>query len=331
MIGFGNVGKEFVRLLVAKRTELRDRYEIDWRLTGVASRRIGWIADCDGLDPEALLAHQFPAYPAWKIPHSLHQWLATADPQVFFETSSLDWRTGRPAIDHLKAALESGAHAVSANKGPIVHAYRELRELAKAKGRKFLFESTVMDGTPIFSMFPHSLPAVELRGFRGVLNATTNVVLTEMEKGLTLEQAVKKAQEIGVAETDPSDDLDGWDATVKVAALVIVLMGVDIKLDQIERTGIRGITPEQVRTAREAGMRYKLICRAERTSAGVRASVKPELLQLTDPFALLEGTTSAVRFDLDVFGLSITEHKAAVIATAYGLLGDFIRAVANPS
>jgi homoserine dehydrogenase len=320
-----------VRLLIAKRAELRDKYATDWRLTGVASRRIGWIADANGLDPDALLAGQFPAIPAWKTPHSLHQWLATADPHVFFEASSLDWRTGQPAIDHLKAALESGAHAVSANKGPIVHAYRELCALAKARGRRFLFESTVMDGTPIFSMFPHSLPAVDLRGFRGVLNATTNVVLTEMEKGLTLEQAVKKAQEIGVAETDPSDDLDGWDATVKVAALVIVLMGVDMKLDQIERIGIRGITPEQIRAARDAGMRYKLICRAERTPAGIRASVKPEQLPLTDPFALLEGTTSAVRFDLDVFGLSIVEHKAAVIATAYGLLGDFIRAVANPS
>jgi homoserine dehydrogenase len=316
-----------VRLLLAKRAELIDKYAIEWRLTGVASRRIGWIADSAGLDPEALLAGQFPSIPAWKTPHNLHQWLATADPQVFFEASSLDWRSGQPAIDHLKAALECGAHAVSANKGPIVHAYRELCALAKARGRRFLFESTVMDGTPIFSMFPHSLPAVDLRGFRGVLNATTNVVLTEMEKGLTLEQAVKRAQEIGVAETDPSDDLDGWDATVKVAALVIVLMGVDIKLDQIERTGIRGITPEQVRAARESGMRYKLICRAERTPSGIRASVKPEQLPLTDPFALLEGTTSAVRFDLDVFGLSIVEHKAAVIATAYGLLGDFIRAV----
>ena len=188
-----------------------------------------------------------------------------------------------------------------------------------------------MDGTPIFSMFPHSLPAVDLRGFRGVLNATTNVVLTEMEKGLTLEQAVKRAQEIGVAETDPSDDLDGWDATVKVAALIIVLMGVDVKLEQIERSGIRDLSPEQVRGARESGMRYKLICRAERTASGVRASVKPEQLPLGDPLALLDGTTSAVHFDMDVFGLSIIEHKATVIATAYGLLGDFIRAVANPS
>jgi homoserine dehydrogenase len=328
LVGFGNVGREFVRLLVAKTTVLRETYRIEWRLTGVASRRIGWIADPKGLDPAALLDNRFPEMPAWRRPQNVRQWLEAADPAVFFEASSLDRRSGQPATDHLKAALESGAHAISANKGPVVYAYRELCDLARAKGRKFLFESTVMDGTPIFSMFPHSLPAVELRGFRGILNATTNVVLTEMEKGASLDEAVKRAQQIGVAETDPSDDLDGWDAAVKVAALVIVLMGVPITLDQVERTGIRDITPEQVRAARASGIRYKLICSAERTANGVRASVRPEQLPMTDPLALLEGTTSALRFDMDVFGLSIIEHKAHVIATAYGLLGDFIRAVA---
>jgi len=184
-----------------------------------------------------------------------------------------------------------------------------------------------MDGTPVFSLFPHPLPAVELRGFRGILNSTTNVVLAEMERGLSLEEAVKTAQQIGVAETDPSDDLDGWDAAVKVAALVIVLMGVPIRLDEIERVGIRSVSPEQVRAARAANRRIKLVCRAERISSGVRASVLPVELPLSDPLAILEGTTSALRFDLDVFGLSIIEHKPGVIATAYGLLADFLRSV----
>ena len=316
-----------MRLLVAKTAILRDAYGIEWRLTGLASRRIGWIADTRGLDPAELLQGRFPEVPAWRRPQNVRQWLEAADPSVFFEATSLDRHSGQPATDHLKAALESGAHAVSANKGPIVHAYRELCQLARTRGRKFLFESTVMDGTPVFSMFPHSLPAVDLRGFRGILNSTTNVVLTEMEKGLSLDEAVKKAQQIGVAETDPSDDLDGWDPAVKVAALVIVLMGVPITLEQVERVGIRTVSPEEVRAARAAGMRYKLICSAERTANGVRASVRPEQLPLTDPLALLEGTTSALRFDMDVFGLSIIEHKPGVIATAYGLLGDFIRAV----
>jgi homoserine dehydrogenase len=328
LIGFGNVGKEFVRLLLAKQTHLRETYGIDWRLTGIASRRVGWVADPNGLDPAALLEDRFPDPPAWKAPRNVREWLCAARADVLFEATSLNRHTGNPAIDHLKAALESGAHAISANKGPVVHAYRELRELARAKSRKFLFESTVMDGTPIFSLFPHALPAVELRSFRGILNSTTNVVLTEMERGLSLDDAVKRAQQIGVAETDPSDDLDAGDPAVKIAAMVIVLMGVPIQLDEIERIGIRNISPEQIRAASAAGKRYKLICRAERTPDGrVRASVKPEQLPLTDPLALMEGTTSVLRFEFDVFGLSIIEHKPGVIATAYGLLADFIRAV----
>ena len=330
LVGFGNVGREFVRLLRVKEARLREDYGIAWSLTGVASRRIGWIANASGLDTESLLAGKLPERPAWAVPRNVGEWLEEADADVLFEATSLDRITGQPATDHIKAALERGAHAISANKGAVVHAYRELRDLARSKGRKFLFESTVMDGTPIFSMFPHSLPAVDLRGFRGILNSTTNVVLTEMEKGRTLEQAVKRAQEIGVAETDPSDDLDGWDAAVKVAALVIVLMDAPIKLDEIERIGIRGVSFEEMRAARADGMRYKLVCRADRTAGGVRASVRPERLPMSDPLAQLDGTTSAVRFDMDVFGLSIIEHKPGVIATAYGLLADFIRAVGGP-
>jgi homoserine dehydrogenase len=331
LIGFGNVGKEFLRLLIAKREILRRDHAVDWKLTGIASRRVGWIANHDGLDAEALLAGNFPAQPAWAASRDVREWLCAARADALFEATSLNRHTGQPAIDHLKAALESGAHAISANKGPVVFAYQELRDLAVAKGRKFAFESAVLDGTPIFSMFPHSLPAVEIRGFRGILNSTTNVVLAEMERGLSLEQAVKAAQAIGVAETDPSDDLDGWDAAVKVAALVIVLMGVPIRLEEIERTGIRSVSAEQIRAAHASNLRYKLICRADRTAGGVRASVRPEQIPLSDPLAHLEGTTSAIRFDLDVFGLSIIEHKPGVIATAYGLLADFIRAVSTPA
>src|SRR5260370_25466140 len=208
LVGFGNVGKELVRLLVAKETELRRDYNIGWRLTGAASRRVGWVANANGLDATALLNHSWPEPPAGRPPTNVREWLAESKADILFEATSLDRRTGYPATDHLKAAREYGAHAISANKGPIVHAYDELRELARAKGRRFLFESTVMDGTPIFSMFPYGLPAVELRGFRGILNSTTNVVLTQMEKDLRLHQAATNPEEIGVAETDPADHLD---------------------------------------------------------------------------------------------------------------------------
>jgi len=325
-MGFGNVGRAFLRLLIAKETELRRRYDVRWRLTGVAARRVGWIADPDGLNPIAALNGHFPGA-APGAPANVREWLERARTDVLFESSSLDARTGQPAIEHLKTALEVGAHAITANKGPIVHAFAELSALAREKNRGFLYEATVMDGVPIFSLFPMGLPATELRGFSGVLNSTTNVVLTEVEKGRSFEEAVKRAQAIGVAETDPSADLDGWDSAVKVAALAIVLMGVPLRLEQVRRTGIRELSEEKIRSVRAAGMRYKLVCRAERRGDSADCSVQPELLLASDPLANLEGTSSAVRFELDVFGLSIVEHNPGIEATGYGMLADFLRAV----
>ena len=313
-------------MLVAKETELRRRYDVRWRLTGVATRRSGWVADPEGLNPLAILNGHWPAPPHQPC-HDVREWLEKARADVLFEASSLDAQTGHPAIEHLKAALDLGAHAISANKGPIVHAYRELTALAHEKKKKFLYEATVMDGVPIFSIFPLGLPATILQGFSGVLNSTTNVVLTEIEKGRSFDEAVKRAQALGIAETDPAADLDGWDAAVKVATLAIVLMGVPVKLEQVKRSGIRDLSEEKIRSVRAAGMRYKLVCRAERRGDGVVCTVQPELLLASDPLANLEGTSSAIRFDLDVFSLSIVEHNPGVEATAYGLLADFLRAV----
>jgi homoserine dehydrogenase len=313
-----------LRLLISKESELRRKYDLRWRLTGIASRRIGWIADPDGLNPISALGGHFPQ-PA-SPPHNVREWLERSKADVLFETSSLNVNSGQPAIDHLVAALEAGAHAITANKGPLVHDYQRLAALAKEKGRQFLFESTVMDGAPIFSLFPLGLPAAELRGFSGVLNSTTNVVLTEIEKGRSLDEAVKRAQAMGIAETDPSQDLDGWDAAIKVAAIVNVLMGVPLRVEQVQRTGVRELSEEKVRSVRSAGMRYKLVCRAERRGDGADARVGPELLLMSDPMAGLEGSSSAIRFDLDVFGISLVEHNPGIEATGYGLLADFIRA-----
>ncbi len=310
-------------MLVSKETELRRKYDVRWRLTGVASRRIGWIANPDGMNPLAALAGHFPI--VTPAPRNVREWLEHGRVDVLFEITSLNAPTGQPAIEHLIAALESGAHAITANKGPLVHGYQELTTLAKEKKRLFLFESTVMDGVPIFSLFSGGLPATELRAFSGVLNSTTNVVLTEIERGRSFDEAVKRAQALGIAETDPSQDIDGWDSAVKVAAITTVLMGVPTHINQVQRTGIRELTEEKIRSVRAAGMRYKLVCRAERRGDGVECRVAPELLLVSDPMAGLEGTSSAIRFEMDVFGLSMVEHNPGLEATAYGLLADFLR------
>jgi len=295
----------------------------------VATRRMGWIANQDGLDlllhAKYAVARSALAAPA---PHDVREWLRLAKADVLFEATSLSPRDGQPAIDHIRAALEMGAHAITANKGPIVHAYEELSSLAAAKGRRFLFESTVMDGVPIFAMFRDSLPLVHLHGFRGILNSTTNVILSGMEEGLSFEESLAKAQQIGVAETDPSNDIEGWDAAVKVAALVRVLMGVPLRLEEIQREGVGNLSGEAVRAARANGTPYKLVCRAQRTDQGVTASVRPEQVPLSDPLAWVAGTSSIVYFETDIFpGLAITENNPGLEATAYGMLADFVRAV----
>jgi homoserine dehydrogenase len=190
-----------LRVLIAKESELRRRYDLRWRLTGVATRRSGWLADPHGLNPIGLLNGHWPPQRETP-PKDIREWLEKSHADVFVEASSLNLQSGQPAIDHLKTALEFGAHALTANKGPIVYAFEDLTKLAAEKKKKFLYESTVMDGVPIFSMFPLGLPAVDLRGFHGVLNSTTDVVLTEIEKGLSFDEAVKRAQAMGIAETD---------------------------------------------------------------------------------------------------------------------------------
>src|SRR5215469_12742600 len=291
LLGFGNVNRALVRLLEAKNAAL-GRRGIGWRVTGIASRRLGWIADESGLEVDRLGRGETGT--SASAPHvtRVGEWLQAAGADVLFEATSLAPRSGQPAIEHIRAALEHGAHAITANKGPVVHAWEELQALARARGRRFLCESTVMDGAPIFSLFRESLPVIELRGFHGVLNSTTNVILGGMEAGLSFEESLGKAQELGVAETDARHDLEGWDAAVKVAALVRVLMGERIELHDIRREGIVALNGEVVRAARDAGTPYKLVCEAHRGASGVDACVGPQRVSLSDPLAHVRGTSS---------------------------------------
>ena len=344
ILGFGNVGRALLQLLQEKTPELRDRYGIEWRLTGVATRRMGWIAEPESLDATALLEGKVHARKSSEgeldaseeslpaVPTNVREWLTASRADVLFELTSLNTETGQPAIDHVRAALEHGAHAITANKGTIVHGYRELEQLARERGRQYLFEATVMGGAPIFSLFKYSLPAANIQRFKGLLNSTSNVILEEMERGRSFEEAIKKAQELGIAETDPSMDVDGWDATVKVYALATVLMNVPLKLDEIERQGIRHLSSAEVQAARSAGTPYKLVARIERSGDGVRASVQPERLAAGDPLAAVSGGSMLAHFELDVLpGLTITldvpnTGTVGPAVTAYDVLTDFIRA-----
>jgi homoserine dehydrogenase len=331
-LGFGNVGRALARLLLAKREAVRDEYGIEWRVVGIATRRHGAAIDPGGLDLQTALARSeggggledLSSQPA---PADGPPFVRACPADVLFESIPVNYETGQPAVDCLQAALESGMHAITANKGPVVHAFDRLSALATAHGRSFLFESAVMDGAPVFSLWRQTLPAARLLSFRGILNSTTNLILTLMEQGRTFDQALAHAQHIGIAETDPSGDIQGWDAAVKVSALATVLMGRALKPSQVERRGIDQLTPDEIRAALDDGLRWKLVCRAEQTDGGLRASVLPERVGPPDPLYSVMGTSSAITFHSDMLPeLTIIEGSPSTTTTAYGMMSDFIHA-----
>jgi homoserine dehydrogenase len=327
-LGFGNVGRALARLFGTKSAELKQLYGIEWSITGVATRRMGWLSNSAGFNLDDLLAGN-TASATTRSARDLQEWLASSQPAAVLETTSLNVETGQPALDHLRAALSVGAHAITANKGTVVHGYEELSALARTAGKSFFFEATVMDSAPVFSLFRECLPAAKLRGFGGVFNSTTNVILEMMETGRTFDEGVQAARELGVTETDPSHDVDGWDSTMKVCALATVLMKTPLKPDDVRREGIRDLDARTIRMARADGRPFKLVSRARLEPDGsVSASVRPEQLSVTDPLASVRGTSLAAHFELDMMpGLTIMSHRPNLQSTAYGLLTDFINAV----
>jgi homoserine dehydrogenase len=326
-LGFGNVGRALARLLAAKSVELRETYGIEYHIPGVASRTLGWLVNAEGFDAASLAAGTF-AEGSTRV-SGIDDWLRATQTDAVFETTSLNPESGQPAIDYLRAVLRSGAHAITANKGVLVYGYDELLALALASGKRFLFESTVLDSAPVFSLFRETLPAAKLRAFSGVFSSTTNVIIETMEAGRSFAEGLKTAQELGVTETDPSHDIDGWDSTVKVCALASVLMQTPLQPADVMREGIRDLSPRQVQAARAEGKPFKLLARVKPAGDGkLVATVRPEQIPTSDPLSNVRGTSLAIHFELDMMpGLTITSHRPNLQSTAYGLLADFINAV----
>src|SRR5579859_2381807 len=222
LVGFGNVGRAFVGLLKEKAEELSSRYDLTCEMTGVATRSRGGFIATEGealdLSEDGLPPGDTPPGTMLHVTDTL-TFIRACPADVVIEISTLSPLDGQPAIRHIQAALESGRHVITANKGPIANAYHALRDLARERGLALRFESTVMDGTPIINLAEFCLPASRIGGFRGIVNSTTNVVLTAIQEGRPLEDGIAEAQRLGIAEADPSFDLDGWDASAKAAVL----------------------------------------------------------------------------------------------------------------
>jgi homoserine dehydrogenase len=321
LIGFGNVNRALVGFLESKKSELKQKYNLEYRVTGVMTRRLGWLADANGLDTNYLLEGKPVSN---SISSDLQSWLEASEANVLFEASSLEPFTGQPAIDYIGAALEFGCHVVTANKGPVVHAAKELYALAASRGVVFRHEASFMGGSPIYSLFRETLPAANIKRFRGLLNSTTSTILRTIETGSSFIDGIKRAQEIGIAETDPSFDVDGWDSAVKVCGLANVLLGAQLDVTKLERVSIRDLDVTEIQEAARAGSPIRQVAFIDVLESGLNAGVRHENIGLNDPLRAT-GTTNISHFELDVLpGLTITTHNAGAKETAYDMLADFI-------
>ena len=331
LVGFGHVGRRFVHLLHELKPFL-DASGVEAVVVGIATRNHGAVFEDTGLDAVRIaqrVAGGDVVAPASTSPtaHSLIEQLGSlsAEVRVLIETTTLEVQSGEPAISHVRSALSAGAHVISANKGPVAHAYEELADAARAAGRQFLFEGAVMDGIPIFNLVRESMPGVSIRGFRGVINSTTNHILTAMERGEPFDAALARMQAAGVAEADPSLAVDGWDTAAKVAAMANVWMGASLTPQDIRREGISASDARRVTDAVGRGQRVKLVGRAARTATGVEAAVRLEELAVEDPLGSLDGQANALEFDTDVLGrVVITQRDGGLEKTAYALFADLM-------
>jgi homoserine dehydrogenase len=329
-VGFGTVAQGLSELLIEKKDELREDYGLDWTVTGIVDTLKGSAHNPDGLDLEEIMKMVADDRSISEMPTSGCDWDALqmiegAEADAMIEVTYTDIETGQPATDHVRAALARGMHVTTTNKGPLALFSNELVELASTNGVEFFYEGTVMAGTPLLNLIRETLAGSGISEMKGILNGTTNYILTQMEGGMDYDAALRQAQELGYAEAVPDADVLGWDALAKVTILANVVFGASLAPDDSPCTGITEITPEDIRATSDGGKRYKLIGRVWREGNEVRASVGPQLVDLDHPLAGVGGATNAMTITTDTLGdVTIVGPGAGRRETGFSLLNDLI-------
>jgi homoserine dehydrogenase len=329
LIGFGSAGQGLAQILRYHGDWLARRYGVHLRIVGVATRARGVVYDPDGIAPADLLdatereghLRRLPAHREWSTLDLVEQ--AAAD--VLVELSPTDLESGEPATSYIRAAFARGMHAITANKGPIALHFAELRRLAAEASLYLGFEGTVMSGTPALRVGWSTLAGCEILELRGIVNGTTNYILTQMESGMSYADALVEAQRLGYAEADPSGDVEGYDAAAKAVIMANVLMNARIGFANVERMGITTLTRDTIAAARASGDRWKLIARVWREGDHVRASVQPTRLPLSHPLANVGGATNALTFTTDLLGdVTLIGPGAGGAPTGFAVLSDIL-------
>jgi len=326
-VGFGNLGRGLGRILLQDDNPLKRR-GMEVKVVAVVDEK-GGVVDEKGLDLGRVLetAEKEGSVASLGKPGlSAVEVIRETDADVVFELTPTNIKTGEPGLTHIKEAMKSGKHVVTSNKGPLVVAYRELTELAQNKGVQFKYSATVGGAIPVLSLAKRLSSGDRIVAIRGVLNGTTNYILTRMEReGLPQDIVLREAQELGIAEKDPTLDLEGIDTACKIVILANSTLGLSATLSDVKCTVISRITPEALRLAKEAGYTIRLIGSAD--SRGL--SVQPSLVPLDHPLAV-SGTLNAICFELEYAReITITGFGAGPRETSSALLSDLIEVAQN--
>ena len=329
MIGLGNVGQALLQIIRGDADSLEERFGVRFKVVAVNDMRLGSLYDPAGLSLQALLdgakAGDLASVQAVQRGWSVETMLEQADADTLVEASFTDLQTGEPATSYVRKALTLGKHVVTTNKGPIALHFHDLGSLAQKHGVKIGFEGTVMSGTPAMALGIDLLAAAGIQRIQGILNGTTNFILSQMETGKSYEDALVEAQTLGYAEADPSGDVEGFDAAGKVVILSNLVMGAKLTMQDVDRKGITQLTPQDIQNAKEDGRRWKLIGAVETVGGLIKASVQPTALPIEHPLANVGGATNAVTYTTRLLGdVTLIGAGAGRLETGYALLNDLL-------
>ncbi len=324
LIGFGTVGRGFAKALIYNRNIIQRKIG-EFRVTAICDSKSSITGD---FKIEDAIKYKLDK---GRLPENRNaeDIIELGDFDVLVETTPTDVFSGEPGLSYIKKALTTGRDVITSNKGPLVVAYRELMTLAERHGAKIGFEATVGGAMPVVKMIRDELAGNRIRRIRGILNGTTNYILSRMEKEKApYPQILSEAQELGIAEADPGYDVEGIDAGAKLVILANSVFGKDVKFDDVEVRGITRITPEAFEIAVEKGYTIRLIAEADEDG---KLKVSPRLVKLTNPLAIY-GTLNAVLIETDLAGeIFVIGRGAGERETASALISDLVDFYGNCS
>lgn len=330
IIGFGTVGQGLAEILIKKKDDLIESQNFEFDVVAICDKLKGSIFHEDGLELPEILSTFEKTGTINKYPTGIKGWdsiktITDTNADIIIELSYTNITTGEPATSHIRTAFKYGKHVVTSNKGPSALYHTELTKLASKHNVQYKIEGTVLSGTPVFNMAQKNLAGCSIIRIRGIVNGTTNYILSQMEAGEEYGDALQKAVNLGYAEADPTGDVEGWDATAKVVILSNVLMGTSLTINDVKRKGIIELCRHDIEQAKIDGCRWKLIGNIEKMNDAIEANVLPQKLPVDDPLANVMGNTNAITFETDLLGpITIIGAGAGKQETGFAILSDLL-------